>query len=76
MVDPMKAAVRARIAVRDWVEHRVEAARSGGGAGQTAIEYLGIVVIIVAIIVAVSGTDIGNKIENGIMDKIDDVIGA
>jgi pilus assembly protein Flp/PilA len=78
MVDLVtKTAVRTRIAVRDWVEDRVETARSRRpDAGQTAIEYLGIAVIIAAIILALSGTDIGGKIKDGIMSMIDKVLGA
>ncbi|KRV47007.1 hypothetical protein AQ490_09625 [Wenjunlia vitaminophila] len=72
----IKAAVAARIAVRDWAVDRVAATRSGrGDRGQTAIEYLGIAVIVAAIILALNGTDIGNKIKNGITGAINDVIG-
>jgi pilus assembly protein Flp/PilA len=78
MVDLVtKTAVRTRIAVHDWFEDRVETARSRRpDAGQTAIEYLGIAVIIAAIILALSGTDIGGKIKDGIMSMIDKVLGA
>ncbi|GGO97546.1 hypothetical protein [Wenjunlia tyrosinilytica] len=74
MVDLVtKTAVKARNAV----DQRLEAMRSRqGDAGQTAVEYLGIVVIIAAIILALSGTDIGQAIKDGIMSMIDKVLGA
>ncbi|MGW0120134.1 Flp family type IVb pilin [Streptomyces sp. NPDC003327] len=38
--------------------------------GQTAVEYLGIIVVVVAIVVAITGTDIGTTIMGAITDKI------
>ncbi|PAM99689.1 hypothetical protein CJI59_21645 [Streptomyces sp. Alain-F2R5] len=42
--------------------------------GQTAVEYLGIIAVVVAIVLAITGTDIGETIYNAITDKIDEVI--
>jgi len=44
--------------------------------GQTAVEYLGIIAVVVAIVLAITGTDIGQTIYDAIVDKIDEVIGA
>ncbi|MCH0563586.1 MULTISPECIES: Flp family type IVb pilin [unclassified Streptomyces] len=44
-------------------------------AGQTAVEYLGIIAVVVAIVLAITGTDIGQTIFNAITDKINEVIG-
>ncbi|MFF7811926.1 Flp family type IVb pilin [Streptomyces roseolus] len=44
--------------------------------GQTAVEYLGIIVVVVAIIIAITGTDIGTSILNAIRDKISDITGG
>jgi pilus assembly protein Flp/PilA len=44
--------------------------------GQTAVEYLGIIAVVVAIVLAITGTDIGQAIYDAIVDKIDEVIGA
>ncbi|MEU2115547.1 Flp family type IVb pilin [Streptomyces sp. NPDC016459] len=41
--------------------------------GQTAVEYLGIIVVVVAIVVAITGTDIGNSIKDAITRKIADL---
>ncbi|KAB1147742.1 hypothetical protein F7R91_11700 [Streptomyces luteolifulvus] len=43
--------------------------------GQTAVEYLGIIAVVVAIVLAITGTDIGQTIYDAIVDKIDEVTG-
>ncbi|MFE5911807.1 Flp family type IVb pilin [Streptomyces wedmorensis] len=43
--------------------------------GQTAVEYLGIIVVVVAIVVAITGTDIGQSIKTAITEKIADLTG-
>ncbi|MFF0114131.1 Flp family type IVb pilin [Streptomyces prasinus] len=43
--------------------------------GQTAVEYLGIIAVVVAIVLAITGTSIGETIFNAITAKIDEVIG-
>ncbi|MFE1909586.1 Flp family type IVb pilin, partial [Streptomyces gardneri] len=44
--------------------------------GQTAVEYLGIIVVVVAIVVAITGTDIGSSILDAITTKIGEVTGG
>jgi pilus assembly protein Flp/PilA len=44
--------------------------------GQTAVEYLGIIAVVVAIVLAITGTDIGQTIYNAITDKISEVTGG
>ncbi|MFZ4181366.1 Flp family type IVb pilin [Streptomyces pseudogriseolus] len=44
--------------------------------GQTAVEYLGIIAVVVAIVLAITGTDIGQTIFNAITDKISEVTGG
>ncbi|MFB9478653.1 Flp family type IVb pilin [Streptomyces filamentosus] len=44
--------------------------------GQTAVEYLGIIVVVVAIVIAITGTDIGTSILNAIREKISDITGG
>jgi pilus assembly protein Flp/PilA len=43
--------------------------------GQTAVEYLGIIAVVVAIVLAITGTSIGQTIYDAIVSKIDEVIG-
>ncbi|MFH0521438.1 Flp family type IVb pilin [Streptomyces sp. M41] len=44
--------------------------------GQTAVEYLGIIAVVVAIVLAITGTDIGQTIFDAITDKITEVTGG
>ncbi|MFJ5140881.1 MULTISPECIES: hypothetical protein [Streptomyces] len=47
-----------------------------GDRGQTAVEYLGIIVVVVAIVVAITGTDIGQSIKDAIATKITELTGG
>ncbi|MGJ7418745.1 Flp family type IVb pilin [Streptomyces cinereoruber] len=64
----LKALIKARLELTTRVLSRDR--------GQTAVEYLGIVVVVVAIVVAITGTDIGNSIKNAITQKIADLTGG
>lgn len=44
--------------------------------GQTAVEYLGIIAVVVAIVLAITGTDIGQTIFDAITEKIAEVTGG
>ncbi|GGW64374.1 Flp family type IVb pilin [Streptomyces griseoloalbus] len=44
--------------------------------GQTAVEYLGIIAVVVAIVLAITGTDIGQSIYDAITEKIAEVTGG
>ncbi|MEU7008009.1 Flp family type IVb pilin [Streptomyces sp. NPDC046332] len=65
----LKAATRAKVHVGGWLR-----ARAANDRGQTAVEYLGIIVVVVAIVVAISGTDIGNTIKTAISNEIADLL--
>ncbi|MFC9925669.1 Flp family type IVb pilin [Streptomyces sp. NPDC127190] len=41
--------------------------------GQTAVEYLGIIAVVVAIVLAITGTDIGQTILDKIREKIAEI---
>ncbi|MFJ7075049.1 Flp family type IVb pilin [Streptomyces sp. NPDC098781] len=63
----------------NWINTTVEYLRSRvarGDQGQTAVEYLGIIAVVVAIVLAITGTDIGQTIYNAITDKITEVTGG
>ncbi|MEU1802093.1 MULTISPECIES: hypothetical protein [unclassified Streptomyces] len=47
----------------------------GNDRGQTSIEYLGIIAVVVAIVLVLSTTDFGSMIANAISDKISQVVG-
>ncbi|MEU8848438.1 hypothetical protein AB0C70_19855 [Streptomyces sp. NPDC048564] len=63
----------------NWINTTVEYLRSRAvrdDKGQTAVEYLGIIAVVVAIVLAITGTDIGNTIYTAITDKIAEVVGG
>ncbi|MFF5974146.1 Flp family type IVb pilin [Streptomyces sp. NPDC012769] len=70
----LKALTKARVHAATWLEAR--AARARGDRGQTAVEYLGIIVVVVAIVVAITGTDIGQSIKDAITRKIASLTGG
>jgi pilus assembly protein Flp/PilA len=44
--------------------------------GQTAVEYLGIIAVVVAIVLAITGTDIGQTIFDAITEQVAEVTGG
>ncbi|MFD0146081.1 MULTISPECIES: Flp family type IVb pilin [unclassified Streptomyces] len=67
----LKAVTRAKVHFGGWMRAR---AANDRDRGQTAVEYLGIIVVVVAIVVAISGTSIGQTIKTAISNKIADLI--
>ncbi|MEU6165692.1 Flp family type IVb pilin [Streptomyces tanashiensis] len=65
----LKALTKARMQLAGWTERRAR------DRGQTAVEYLGIIVVVVAIVIAITGTDIGQSIKTAITEKIADLTG-
>lgn len=67
----LKTAVATRIRVNHWKNTTVKALnRHTGDKGQTAVEYLGIIAVVVAIVLAITGTSIGQTILNKITGLI------
>ncbi|WP_407705311.1 Flp family type IVb pilin [Streptomyces tanashiensis] len=66
----LKALTKARMQLATWTERRA------GDRGQTAVEYLGIIVVVVAIVIAITGTDIGSSIKDAIAQKITELTGG
>ncbi|WP_112465892.1 hypothetical protein [Streptomyces triticisoli] len=70
----LKTAVATKVRVHGWKNTTVEAVRSrAGDRGQTAVEYLGIIAVVVAIVLAIVGTDIGQSILDKIKAKINEI---
>ncbi|MFI8825956.1 Flp family type IVb pilin [Streptomyces sp. NPDC053431] len=67
----LKALTKARVHAGSWPTRRNTRDR-----GQTAVEYLGIIVVVVAIVVAISGTSIGQDIKDAISRKITSLTGG
>ncbi|MCX5266944.1 Flp family type IVb pilin [Streptomyces sp. NBC_00199] len=55
---------------------RVQSRALRNDSGQTAVEYLGIIAVVVAIVLAITGTDIGQSIKDAITAKIAEVTGG
>ncbi|MFJ3900790.1 Flp family type IVb pilin [Streptomyces sp. NPDC090025] len=70
----LKAMTKAQVHTSTWAEKGADRAKARAAhrsdRGQTAIEYLGIIVVVVAIVVAISGTSIGQSIKTAISNKI------
>ncbi|MFF0437670.1 hypothetical protein ACFYU9_36320 [Streptomyces sp. NPDC004327] len=59
-----------------WAGRRSDGKGRDRDRGQTAVEYLGIIVVVVAIVVAITGTDIGQSIKDAITRKIASLTGG
>ncbi|MFJ8592751.1 Flp family type IVb pilin [Streptomyces sp. NPDC093598] len=67
----LKTAVATKVRVNGWKNTTAEAMRRrAGDKGQTAVEYLGIIAVVVAIVLAITGTSIGTTI----LDRITNLI--
>ncbi|WP_455362082.1 hypothetical protein [Streptomyces sp. SYSU K21746] len=63
----LKAAVESKIRVNGWANTTVERMTRKADQGQTAVEYIGMLVAVIAIIAVVASmTDIGTTIGNTI----------
>ncbi|MET7680316.1 hypothetical protein [Streptomyces sp. NPDC005423] len=72
----LKTAVATQVRMSGWRNTTVQAVqRRAGDRGQTAVEYLGIIAVVVAIVVAIGGTSIGTAILNKITSIISKVGG-
>ncbi|MFF7235804.1 Flp family type IVb pilin [Streptomyces collinus] len=56
-----------------WLRMLVAMQRRVNDKGQTAVEYLGIIAVVVAIVLAITGTDIGQTILDKIQAKIQEI---
>ncbi|KOT44168.1 hypothetical protein ADK41_04685 [Streptomyces caelestis] len=66
-----KTAVATKVRVNGWKNTTVEALqRRNADKGQTAVEYLGIIAVVVLIVLAITGTSIGQTILGKINEQI------
>jgi pilus assembly protein Flp/PilA len=68
----LKTAVAAKVRVSGWKNTTAEAVRrrAVGDRGQTAVEYLGIIAVVVAIVVLIANTNLGATIVNKLTAQI------
>jgi pilus assembly protein Flp/PilA len=69
----LKAAVNAQARVRGWRNTTADAVRRRSDEGQSAVEYMGIIVVVVAIIVVLLNTNFGSRIAAEITEQIESI---
>ncbi len=66
----LKAATAARLRVSGWRNTAVARVNARTDQGQTSVEYLGIIAVVVLIVAAILGTNIGQTIYQAITTQI------
>ncbi|MEU9308685.1 Flp family type IVb pilin [Streptomyces sp. NPDC048256] len=68
----LKTAVAARVRVSGWTNttSRAVRRRADNDKGQTAVEYLGIIAVVVAIVVLIANTNLGQTIVDKLRAQI------
>ncbi|MFG2622860.1 hypothetical protein ACGFXC_35140 [Streptomyces sp. NPDC048507] len=72
----LKASVEAKLRLNDWTDTTVTRLRkrhANPDRGQTAFEYLGIILVVVVIIGAIVGSGIGTEITSKIKKAVQDI---
>ncbi|MTE20786.1 hypothetical protein F0L17_17035 [Streptomyces sp. TRM43335] len=69
----LKAAVNTQARLRGWRNTTVEAVRRRADEGQSAVEYMGIIVVVVAIIIVLLNTNFGDTISGEISEQIENI---
>ncbi|AQT74165.1 hypothetical protein [Streptomyces sp. fd1-xmd] len=72
----LKAAVEARIRVHGWADTAVTRLRrrhAQQDRGQTAFEYLGIILVVIVIVGAIVGSGVGSEITKRIKQAVTDI---
>ncbi|MFE3762878.1 hypothetical protein ACFXPI_14065 [Streptomyces sp. NPDC059104] len=72
----LKASVEAKLRLNDWTDTAVARIRkryANPDRGQTAFEYLGIILVVVVIIGAIVGSGIGGEITSRIKDAVKNI---
>ncbi|MFF3679975.1 hypothetical protein ACFYYS_39150 [Streptomyces sp. NPDC002120] len=72
----LKAAVEARIRVNGWADTAVTSLRKRQAhpdRGQTAFEYLGIILVVIVIVGAIVGSGVGSEITKRIKQAVTDI---
>ncbi|MER6312804.1 hypothetical protein ABT237_03390 [Streptomyces sp. NPDC001581] len=72
----LKAAVEARIRVNGWADTAVTSLRkrhTHPDRGQTAFEYLGIILVVIVIVGAIVGSGVGSEITKRIKQAVTDI---
>ncbi|MGC5346292.1 hypothetical protein ACPXCE_05845 [Streptomyces sp. DT24] len=68
--------LKASINARTWANTTAEAMRHRADRGQGAVEYMGIIVVVVAIILVLMQTNFGSAIAGAIQNQINSITGG
>ncbi|PJE96627.1 hypothetical protein CUT44_16405 [Streptomyces carminius] len=71
----LRTAVNAQARLRNWGEVRADALRRRADEGQSAVEYMGIIAVVVAIILVLLGTNLGATIAAEIVEQVESITG-
>ncbi|MFC9427506.1 MULTISPECIES: hypothetical protein [unclassified Streptomyces] len=72
----LKAAVDTKVRVNGWANtavSKIQKRHASGDRGQTAFEYLGIILVVVAIIGGIVASGIGGEIQGRIEELVDEI---
>ncbi|MCI0383863.1 hypothetical protein [Streptomyces sp. CNQ085] len=69
----LKTAVDTQTRLHGWRNTTADAMRRRSDEGQSAVEYMGIIVVVVAIIVVLLSTNFGDRIAAEISNQIDSI---
>jgi len=72
----LKAMTTTQVYVGHWANTTVERMRRRSDKGQGAIEYVGIIILVVAIVIALINTKMGNAIANKFKETINKVLNS
>ncbi|MEE1939279.1 hypothetical protein V1L54_07605 [Streptomyces sp. TRM 70361] len=71
----LRTAVNAQTRLRNWGRVRTDALRRRADEGQSAVEYMGIIAVVVAIILVLLGTNLGATIAAEIVEQVESITG-
>jgi pilus assembly protein Flp/PilA len=66
----LRAVTTAQLRLRHWRETAAARLADRADRGQTSVEYLGIIAVVVLIVAAIAGTNLGQTIYNAIVAQI------
>jgi Flp pilus assembly pilin Flp len=72
----LKAVTATQVYIGHWADTTVERMRRKSDRGQGAIEYVGIIILVVAIVIALINTKMGDTIANKFKETINKVLNA
>lgn len=70
----LKAVATTKVYVGHWANTTTERMRRRGDKGQGAIEYVGIIILVVAIVIALLNTNMGDTIANKFKEKVNSIL--